>query len=40
MDMQKTEHSAWRDLPQEDRNFLYELGVSAVAAAAIVLLLG
>ncbi len=28
----------WKDLPKEDRNFLYELGVSAVASAIIVLL--
>ncbi len=30
----------WQDLSKQDRNFLYELGVSAVAAAAIVVLLG
>lgn len=30
----------WKDLPQQDRNFLYELGASAVAAAAIVVLFG
>lgn len=30
----------WQDLPQQDRNFMYELGVSAVASAIIVVLLG
>lgn len=35
-----TPGTSWKELPQEDRNFLYELGVSAVAAAAIVMLLG
>ncbi len=30
----------WKDLPQQDRNFLYELGVSTAVAAVIVLLAG
>lgn len=34
------EHHMWQDLPPEDRGFMYEMGVSAIAAAAIVLLLG
>lgn len=36
----KTEHHMWQDLPSEDREFFYELSASAIAAAAIVLLLG
>jgi hypothetical protein len=36
----QTEGHRWPDLPREDRNFLYEMGVSAIAAAAIVILFG
>ena len=36
----QTEGHRWQDLSQADRNFLYEMGVSAIAAAAIVILLG
>jgi hypothetical protein len=32
-----TQGHRWQDLPQKDRNFLYELGVSAIVSAAIVL---
>ncbi len=30
----------WQDLSKQDRAFLYELGVSAVASAIIVILAG
>jgi hypothetical protein len=36
----QTEGHGWQDLSQKDRNFFYEMGVSAIAAAAIVLLFG
>jgi hypothetical protein len=36
----QTEGHRWQDLSQDDRNFLYELAVSAIASAAIVVLLG
>jgi hypothetical protein len=35
-----TPENGWKDMTQQDRNFLYELGVSAIAAAAIVFFLG
>ncbi len=33
-----SEGHRWQDLPRDDRNFLYELGVSAVVSLLIVLL--
>ena len=37
----KLQHGhGWKDLPAEDKHFFYEMGVSAIAAAAIVVLLG
>lgn len=37
MDTQVQGHG-WNSLRAEDKHFLYEMGVSAIAAAAIVLL--
>ena len=34
------EGSRWKDLPQKDKNFFYEMGASAIVAAAIVLIFG
>lgn len=38
MDTQNQGHS-WKDLPAEDKHFFYEMSVSTIAAAALVMLL-
>ena len=38
MDTQAPGHG-WKELPVEDKHFFYEMGVSTIAAAALVLLI-
>jgi hypothetical protein len=35
-----TEENGWKKLPKDEKYFVYELGLSAIGATAIVLLLG
>ena len=39
MDTQTQGHG-WKDVRVEDKHFFYEMGVSAITAAALVILLG
>lgn len=38
MNTQVQQGHGWSSLPKEDKHFFYEAGISAIAAAAIVLL--